>query len=286
MVPRPLAVPVLALAFAVTGCKKPAEIAAADGGTTGAAATGASATSGAPSFGSDFEGTLTLHVTHPPAPATDMTFSTKDGSLRIDMPVQGGQATHSLFDSKARTVTIIMDSQKLAMTTPLAKAAPQGSPGTASVTKTGKHESVAGYDCEDWDIVSARGTHTQACIARGVPFFDFAGMAGPRDTGSWADALRDTNGFPLRAVDLDAAGKETSRVEVTQIEKKPLLASLFHVPAGFDSVVAGRAAGLHGPNSIPGQGLGGVAGQVPQVPQAPQAPQAPVPAPSARPSPR
>ena len=42
--------------------------------------------------------------------------------------------------------------------------------------------------------------------------------------------------FPLKSVEIDGSGKETSRMVVTKIEKKSLDGSLFAIPADYKRV--------------------------------------------------
>ena len=204
----------------------------------GAAPVDAPPAGSGPSFSSGFEGAIVMHTTSARGPA-DMLFLAKGGKLRIEVPGLDGQMTHSIFDPVAKKVTILMDSQQLAMQMPIpavAGAAPLGKDTT--ITRTGKHETVAGYDCEDWEIATdggKTGRKEAVCVAQGLAFFDFTAMAGPTGgtSRSWAEELRDKNGFPLRAVELDASGKEISRMEAKKIERKALTDATFAVPAGY-----------------------------------------------------
>ncbi|HEY2517845.1 MAG TPA: DUF4412 domain-containing protein [Polyangiaceae bacterium] len=186
-------------------------------------------------FGSSFEGVIAMRSANAKGENPDLLFMVKGDKLRLDSD-QDGKVAHSVFDGAAKKVTLILDSQKIAMALPL-PSAPDAGPDapTATVTKTGKHETIAGYDCEDWDVATG-SRHESLCVASGVPFFDFAGTAalhaGPAKH-TWADELRDKKSFPLRIIEKDPAGKELSRIEVSRIVKEPLEASAFEVPAGF-----------------------------------------------------
>jgi len=93
------------------------------------------------------------------------------------------------------------------------------------VTRTGKMDTVAGYECEIWKIES-KGKKSDACMADGLAWFSAGG-----DTDSW---LSDTSGrFPLRVIRFDTAGAEESRMEVTKVERKTEDAARFEVPAGY-----------------------------------------------------
>jgi hypothetical protein len=132
-------------------------------------------------------------------------------------------------------------------------AAPSSAGPPSTITRTGKHETIAGYDCEDWNVTTG-AKHSAVCVAEGIPFFDFAAMAshGGAATGrSWADELRDKKGFPLRAVETDESGKETSRMEVTKIAKQTLDDELFTAPKGYNVMHVPGGAGLAGLANMP-----------------------------------
>jgi hypothetical protein len=205
--------------------------AAASDGTSTAPGTGTS-------FGTGFEGAITMHTTGTHG-VTEILFLTKGGKLRVDVPGHDGQLAHGIIDPAAKTIVVLMDSQKLAMQMPIPTPGATSAVATASktgkVTRTGKHETVAGYDCEDWEITHETGKRESACVAEGLSFFDLSTMAGTVGgvSPSWVDELRERGGFPLRTIETDPAGKEISRMEVTKIEKKPIDAANFTVPAAY-----------------------------------------------------
>jgi hypothetical protein len=233
-------VPLLLLA----NCKKAGDAAAgaaADAGTTGASSVIAAVAS---ALGIGFEGDVTMHVTSSHGPTEDLTFHVKGQKLRVDVPSRPGQNSedvHLLFDPGASKTFAILDPMKVYMeidhATLEAAAAKVPAP---KVTETGKHETVAGTDCEDWDIVEAGGKHATVCVAHGISFFDFSVMrpGGPTTPAGWIEELRAKQAFPLKAVELDPSGKELSRMEVTKIEKKSEADALFTIPAGYRSMSA------------------------------------------------
>jgi hypothetical protein len=135
-----------------------------------------------------------------------------------------------------------------------------------AITKTGKHETVAGHDCEDWEVAETNGTHTQLCVADGIGFFDFGAVAPPSAAtqfGSWLSDLREKQEFPLRAITSDPGGKEASRMEVTKIDAHPLDDSTFAVPAGY-KVMSGGIPVMPGMGGMPA-GMTGVPGMPPAM---------------------
>jgi hypothetical protein len=233
----------------------------ASGSATAAASASAVSASAAPgataaaALGSTFEGTITLQTSSPHRPAAEVTLLTKGDKIRLDV-THNGQVAHSILDAGKKQVLVLIDAQKMAMTMALpAPPAKQPNQGMPTVTKTGKHETVAGHDCEDWEVAELNGTHTQVCVAEGIGFFDFGAIApasAASQFGPWLAELREKQEFPLRAVTTDAGGKEQSRMEVTKIDARPLDDSTFTLPAGYKLV--NMPAGMQGMGGPPGMG--------------------------------
>jgi hypothetical protein len=242
---RPLAVPLavvaLALVLSPLACKKsrPSGSASGDGGASASSSGSGEAAALAPGF----EGNVTMHVTSAHGGPQDLVFHMKGNKTRLDVPTHDGEVAHVLFDAPSQKTVIVLDSKHMFLDVDhrawMRAPGPHALPAT--ITQTGKHETVAGTDCEDWEIAEAVGTRTAACIAQGVAFFDFrpdrptvVGMQ-PRN---WMDELRMKQAFPLRSVETDATGKEASRMEVTQIEKAPIDDSLFVIPPDYKPMPA------------------------------------------------
>ncbi len=192
-------------------------------------------------FGKDFEGEVTLRTTRGAGAPQDMVVKAKGDKLRFDTTTNG-QAASALFDPQANKVVLVMDAQKAYMdmdfTAP--SAAPNTDPRASAVDKTGKHETVAGLDCEDWIVKDPSGKRTDVCIAEGLAFFDIDAL---RNGGgaSWNKELREKKYFPLRSVEFDAAGKEISRTEAVKVERRALDGALFDVPKGYAKIAAPKA---------------------------------------------
>ncbi len=202
-------------------------------------------------FGSDFEGEVTLRTTRAGGAAQDMIVKAKGDKLRFDTTTNG-QSASALFDPQANKVVLVMDAQKAYMDMDFSapSAAPNTDPTSSAVDKTGKHETVAGLDCENWIVKDPSGKRTEVCIAQGLAFFDIDAL---RHGGgaSWNKELREKKYFPLRSVEFDAAGKEISRTEASKIEKKPLDATLFDVPKGYTKITAPPALPPGAPSGAP-----------------------------------
>ncbi len=184
-------------------------------------------------FGDGFEGTITMKV-HSAAKDDSMTVSTKADKMRFDV---GGK--YMLFDSKTNVVTMVDDSTKTFMVIDSKSAsAPQAntSPDSAAIDKTGKHETIAGIDCENWIAKDPSGKRSEVCIAQGIAFFDVGSMKGQKSGGGLAKELREKKLFPMRDVEYDEGGKEISRMEVTNVEKKSIDDAKLDVPKDYNKI--------------------------------------------------
>jgi hypothetical protein len=185
-------------------------------------------------FGKDFEGAITLHMTRANA-SVDMVVKAKGDKLRFETPTSDGKTAVALYLPAENKVTVIMDAQKAAMDMDLSSpsAAPNTSADTSNVEKTGKKETLAGIDCEDYVVKDASGRRTETCIADGLAFFDLDSVRRGGGGSAWSKQMREKKMFPLKSVEYDASGKELSRAEVTSVKKEKLDDAEFTVPAGY-----------------------------------------------------
>ncbi len=261
-----------ALLLAVSSCSKLKSSASADGGVASDPAAG-----GLPGLGAvlaGFEGEIGI-VTKGSmagkggAGPQPLTLFIKSDKLRLDMP-PGMHGTESMggkgwvvFSGGDKKLTVVDDGKKTALVidlnktenSPLKGLAGRGTPGGGpqkpppKVTKTGKTDTVAGHKCETWQIdEEGKGKVGEACIANeGFSWFSMPTAHLPSEH-SWAGELMDGKHFPLRFIGYEGAA-ETGRIEVTRIEKKPLAASQFEVPAGYKIMDMSQMFG--GPGGMP-----------------------------------
>ncbi|MEO7112944.1 MAG: DUF4412 domain-containing protein [Polyangiaceae bacterium] len=186
-----------------------------------------------------FEGDITMHTTAG-TNSQDMIVEVKKDQLRFDMNSPQAGAMHGVFDPKANKVTLYADTTKTY--TDMDFSGPSGktntSPDTSSIAQSGKHETIAGYDCDDVTVNDPSGKKSEVCIAQGIAFFDVGSLRGGAQASGSAIAtqFREKKSFPLKSVEYDASGKELSRMEVTKIESKSLDDSRFAPPADYTKV--------------------------------------------------
>jgi len=189
----------------------------------------------------DFAGEIGMRVTRPNAAPSDMTFEAAGGNARVDLAAPGAPASHAIVRADGKAV-LVVDAQKAWMDLDMTKAgaavAEADPGGTPAVTKTGKHETIAGAGCEVWEIKHESGKRTEACIAEGLVAFDFGRLLPGGLPSASSDELRKKKLFPLRSIERDAAGAETSRMEVTRIERKSIDRARFEVPSDYTHVAS------------------------------------------------
>ena len=196
-----------------------------------------------PVWAGDFEGVLHMQTTHAATgTASAMDWYLKGDKARVEMSRDDGQSTVMLFDAKTRTMHMAMPGQKSYMEISL-----EGDRGEhlkevlekQSVERTEKTDRIAGYSCEMWRVTDKdnKRLKNDLCVAKGFGkaatfWIDPKEMRRSSQPG-WVQQLVEGGGFGLRSIHYDEAGKESSRMEVTSIDKKSLPASLFAFPADW-----------------------------------------------------
>ena len=140
---------------------------------------------------------------------------------------------------------------------PGAPSGPRGVPTAApskptSITNTGKKDTVAGYQCDIWEIISD-AKKSDICFAEGITWVDVSSLGISSPELSFAAIATEANHFPLRVVGYNAAGAEDMRMEATKIEKKTLPDTDFVPPADYKVIdMAAMMQGLGGKPGAPG----------------------------------
>jgi Domain of unknown function (DUF4412) len=274
-----------ALALACTDCDKLKAM--AGGGDSGAGSEGGAVAAGGDSLPplEGFEGEIdvTGKGDKPSDAPVSLALLVTAGKIRVDIPEALAKAGGSplgpnakgfgLFDSAAKKLYVVLDTSKQVIVVDLNKVgadmkgftppAPPPEHGNATpkaappkVTKTGKYDTVAGYKCENWDVVSDHRQGT-ACVAEdGFSWLSFpmSVLNGVPTEHLWMADLLDGKHFPLRFVGYGPDGvKETGRVEVTKVDKKALPASEFVIPAAYAQIdIEQMLRGFGGMGGMPG----------------------------------
>lgn len=271
-------------ALCATGCGKIQSMLGrgdADGGSSGGLLSGLSKDDGL-AFLSAFEGQIDIAVkgkmaskANPQSPdGMNLALMVKEKKFRVDLPAapgpMGPMKGFAVVDAPQMKAFVVTDvPEKMALVFDLNKAGEQlkggGRPSFAGarepkeavkppkVTKTGKKDKVAGYECEDWEIQSD-DSKVNVCVAQqGFSWLKIPLLGAPAEY-AWMGELMDGTHFPLRAVMFERDGKEAGRLEVTKIEKKALAANLFEIPADHPQMTL---------EQMIGKAMAGMAGRMP-----------------------
>jgi hypothetical protein len=183
----------------------------------------------------DFEGVITMRVaagTPQQGPrAQELEYLVRGRKLRMNMAgAPGGMAILALPAEKK--LFMLMSAQNAYMEVPMqegaaeAQAMAQGA--DVKVTRTGRKETIAGYECEHILVTSQKET-ADICMARGLG--SYVNPMSAMRAGSepaWQKMLSN-EGFPLRVTGPDGV----VAMEVTKVEKKRLDNALFSVPEHY-----------------------------------------------------
>jgi hypothetical protein len=187
----------------------------------------------------DFEGVVTAKLKS--MSSGDMKTFLKDGKTRVEMTMQGNTFA-MIVDPAAGESYIVLPAQSMVMVMKLSDAEKMADSlvrrtADASVTATGKKETIVGHSCEYYRMKSEKSA-VDVCLASGLGSFGGAAsiFGGPPTPGrppaappAWAKDMLRKGMFPLKVSD-------TLGVmiwEVVALEKKPLDASLFVPPADY-----------------------------------------------------
>lgn len=213
-----------------------------------------------------FEGKVTMKVTGLKNSVPAMTFNIKEGFSRIDITADG-RNNAVILDAAKQQMTVLLLDQKMYITQAMpsassiaAKAAAAGGPPDPALDITTTKEKILGYDCVKYVAQTKEGTSEIWVTDQLGAFLGFGGPpmgGGRRGPGAgapapqgWEEALLGKGVFPLRVV-TTADGKETFRLEATNVEKTPLPAALFYPPSDFRNL-SDMMRGMGLPGGIPG----------------------------------
>ncbi|MBX3237705.1 MAG: DUF4412 domain-containing protein [Nitrospiraceae bacterium] len=195
----------------------------------------------------DFEGILHMKMTHfdMGSQPTAMDWYVKGDMARMERKRQEGQNHVMIMDGQKRTMVMLMPEKKVAMEFNLDAASDKMGDlmkeeiDKKSVDRTGKTDKVAGYSCEVWRVIDkeTKKLELEICVAKGFGRGATAFLDPKRVQDSsqpaWVKQLVKEGGFGLRTIHFGEDGKESSRSQVTGVERKSLDANLFTVPSDY-----------------------------------------------------
>ena len=196
-----------------------------------------------------FEGRVRMEITSgKKKDRMEMDYVMKGDKLRIE-PQMDGRGEHAgamgmIMDMQAREMIILMDMEgrKMYMRRPIPQPTEQTTKSRdehqmSAPVATGRTEMIAGYKATEYRTTSNKGEVIELWLAKGLgPFMSMSGGNPMTGRGApppgWENFARDGNMFPMRVVSHDTKGAETTRMEVTRVEKGPVSDALFS-PEGY-----------------------------------------------------
>lgn len=183
-----------------------------------------------------FEGVVTVRVASRGGQAQEVEYLSRNGNVRINLATPAGPAAMLALAAEQK-MYMVLDSQRAYMEINtgdvVAAAAKTPEP---KITRTGRKETIAGYECEHVTVETS-GTsgvqRTDACIASTLGrFISPMGGLGTSTAPAWQRILTSEGGFPLKVT----LGDGTVALEVTKVEKKRVSDTQFRIPADYNKM--------------------------------------------------
>lgn len=183
----------------------------------------------------------------------NMTMQLAGGKVRVDT----GPAHMIVLPSEKKLLVLVAE-QKMCMVKSLDD--PAGQPSKTGeppvVERTGKKETISGFDCEQVLLKDKKGGVTEIWTSPAAPdmsefvstFQTVARLHPAAAKYDWTGTLsqKDLNTYPIRVIRYDNEGKEETRMTVLSINKDTVPPSVFAVPAGYQTVEMPDFGGLGG----------------------------------------
>ena len=134
-----------------------------------------------PASAQTFEGIVTMkvHGGDSAREPREMQYALRQGVARVEMPGRGDARGVMIIDRSAKTTTMLMPAQKKYMVVPIPQGVGEHRTGDhprAEIVRTGRKETIAGYECEHW-LVKGGEHEIDACVASGLGTLKSTGMA-------------------------------------------------------------------------------------------------------------
>ncbi|MES2767212.1 MAG: DUF4412 domain-containing protein [Bacteroidota bacterium] len=185
----------------------------------------------------------------------NVSYSSKGDNMRFDLlkaigPIPGGMS--AIINMEDKQAILLMKEQKMAMVTSIdgltniaarQKSLKKKDVDEATIIKTGKTKSIAGYSCEQWVLRSKKqkkGNETlEVWTAKQLGGIKLLSEL-LKDSQEWMEkfdeALGKNGGLPLLVISKDNKGKETLRLEATNVSKDEITDATFQTPAGYQII--------------------------------------------------
>ncbi|MEO8798615.1 MAG: DUF4412 domain-containing protein [Polyangiaceae bacterium] len=187
-----------------------------------------------------FEGTITLRLDDPGNAPSEVVYEIKGDKFRVELPPQtnGGRQGYIVFDSATKQAILALDDRKTWTTVDLSKGG-IGAPSLPSLANAsqgpdfvGKHEVVAGYQCEEWGFAGDTA-NTSICVVKGIPWFTVPNAV---PNSPVMKGLASGKMFPLRLIVKSKDGSLRRKMEATNIERGVIAPARLSVPPDYRRV--------------------------------------------------
>jgi hypothetical protein len=199
-----------------------------------------------------FEGTVVMDL--PSQQGASMTYYLKGNLVAADISTNSNgpmRVVHMIFDLPNHKMTMLvpvamngMKGMKMVYDT---KNDSSTAASTTDLKSLGTSEMIAGYKCDDIQIIESGKPSGSICMTHDLGFFAYAiasGMGKRASAPNWAKVLGDRPAFPLKATD----GNGKVVMVARSVQKGSVPAEAFTVPDGYQDVsgMAGMAGMMGG----------------------------------------
>jgi hypothetical protein len=188
------------------------------------------------SMGQNFEGIVYFEVSDLTKQGMgELPYMIKENKARMEFG-EGQQKGAILLLPDESKMVFVMDAMKGYITMDADQAPNDTEEITdAEASKTEKTKTIAGRECEVWQIESENNI-IEACMAQGMGTFMMPkSPMGQDNTPQWAKELIAQGAMPLEVIELKN-GNQTVQMRATKIEEKSLSADLFEIPNGYNDM--------------------------------------------------
>lgn len=168
---------------------------------------------------------------------TEMKYFMRDSKMRMEIEMAPGMKSIGIADYENQKMYMLVPQARMYSEIPIDNEAIKSEAAkdmkSAEIIETGETEEILGYTAEK--LVSKKGDEkTEIWIAKNFGDFHQADLSRDNPTLlALQKKFQAEKAFPFKIISYSADGKEMFRMQVTNVEKKPLAKELFTVPSDF-----------------------------------------------------
>jgi len=175
-----------------------------------------------------------------------MSMSVKKDLMAMDIKGKGDEGGRMIIRADKKVMWMVRDQEKMYLEFPLkensVKSGKAAAQGKSNAKKTGKTQTILGYECEEWvtedgdAVTSMWVTSKLGNLLEGFTqaMGKLSGMGGgaAAEPSGWKGEMAKMKMFPLKT-ETTKNGKPAESMEVTKVEQKTLPQSTFEAPSGY-----------------------------------------------------